>query len=55
MEPWAAVLTVGVVATLIGFIMLQLGKRKMMPKSYAPERTAEALRRDRDMLKGRTS
>jgi len=51
-EPWLAALIVGGVVTLIGVIMLATGRRKLEPSSIAPRRTAAALRKDTQMIKG---
>ena len=53
-EPWLAALIVGGVVTLIGVIMLATGKRKLEPEALAPRRTAAALRKDTQMIKGVT-
>jgi hypothetical protein len=37
---------------LIGVIMLATGRRKLEPKAIAPRRTAAALRKDTEMIKG---
>jgi hypothetical protein len=47
-EPWLAALIV----TLIGVIMLATGRRKLEPAAIAPRRTAAALRKDTEMIKG---
>jgi hypothetical protein len=51
-EPWLAALIVGGVVTLNGAIMLATGRRKLEPAAVAPRSTAEALRSDRQMIKG---
>jgi hypothetical protein len=53
-EPWLAALIVGGVVTLIGIIMLATGRRKLEPSAIAPRRTAAALRKDTQMVKGVT-
>jgi hypothetical protein len=52
MEPWLAALIVGGIVTLIGIIMLASGRRKLEPAAVAPRRTAAALRKDTEMIKG---
>ena len=37
---------------LIGAIMLAMGRRKLEPAAIAPRRTAEALRKDTQMMRG---
>jgi uncharacterized membrane-anchored protein len=51
-DPWLAALIVGGVVTLIGAIMLAMGRRKLEPAAIAPRRTAEALRKDTQMMRG---
>jgi hypothetical protein len=51
-DPWLAALIVGGVVTLIGVIMLATGRGKLAPSAVAPHRTAAALRKDTQMLKG---
>jgi hypothetical protein len=51
-EPWLAALIVGGVVSLIGAIMLMTGRRKLEPAAIAPRRTAAALRKDTEMIKG---
>lgn len=51
-QPWLAALIVGGVVTLVGWIMLAAGRRKLEPAAVAPRRTAAALRKDAEMIKG---
>lgn len=51
-DPWLSALIVGGVVTLIGVIMLATGRRKLEPTAIAPRRTAAALRKDTQMIKG---
>jgi len=51
-EPWLAALIVGGVVALVGIIMLATGRRKLEPAEMAPRRTAAALRKDTEMIKG---
>ena len=51
-DPWLAALIVGGVVTLIGLVMLATGRRKLAPTTVAPRRTAAALRKDAEMIKG---
>lgn len=53
-EPWLAALIVGAIVTLIGLVMLASGRRKLEPAAIAPRRTAAALRKDTQMIKGVT-
>jgi uncharacterized protein YacL len=55
MEPWLAALIVAVVVGVIGFVMIQSGKKKLDPLSFKPERTQDALRKDKEMVQRRAS
>ena len=55
MEPWLAALIVGVVVGVIGFVMIQSGKKKLNPASFKPERAQDALRKDKEMVQRRAS
>ena len=55
MEPWLAVLIVAVVVGVIGFVMIQSGKKKLDPVSFKPERTQDALRKDKEIVQRRAS
>ena len=48
---WLAYLIVGGVVLIIGVIMLMKGKSNLQPANLAPNRTAEELRRDRDLVR----
>jgi len=50
-EPWLAALIVGGVTVVIGFIMLQSGKKQFQPTHLAPDRTLHAMQQDKDTLK----
>jgi len=49
--PWLAALIVGAVTVVIGFIMLQSGKKQFEPGHLAPDRTLHAMQQDKDTLK----
>ena len=55
MEPWLAALVVGAVEAVIGFAMIQSGKKKLNPASFKPERAQDALRKDKEMVQRRAS
>jgi xanthine/uracil permease len=55
MEPWLAALVVSVVLAVIGFALIQTGKKKIDPASFKPERTQDALRKDKEMVQRRAS
>lgn len=49
-EDWLAALIVGGAVLIVGFIMMQAGKSKTRARHFAPDRTAEALRKDHEMI-----
>jgi hypothetical protein len=49
--PWLAALIVGVIVAIIGLVMLQKGRRNLKPQHLAPQRTAESLHRDKELVK----
>src|SRR4030095_573174 len=51
---WLAALIVGIVAATIGFVMIQSGKKQLEPSTLKPERTQEALRKDKEIVQRRT-
>lgn len=55
MEPWLAALIVGAVVAIIGFIVLQSGKKRLESASFAPERTQASLSKDKEMVQRRTT
>ncbi len=48
---WLSALIVGVVVVIIGFIMLQSGKKKLQATNLAPNRTMASLQNDQGMAK----
>ena len=52
---WLAALIVGLITAVVGFIMLQAGKKKFETSRLKPQRTQDALRRDKDMVERRIS
>ena len=50
MRPWLAALIVGVVAGIIGYLMVRAGRKALDPDRLKPARTAQSLRRDKDVL-----
>lgn len=52
--PWAAALIVGAVVMLIGYVMVQAGKKKFAAESLRPERTMHSLNKDKNAIRGRT-
>jgi uncharacterized membrane protein YqjE len=52
---WLSALIVGGVVMLIGFIMVQGGKKKLQPVSFKPERTVASLEKDKEAMQRRTT
>lgn len=50
-ELWVSALIVGAVVAIIGFILLQSGKKKMEASSLAPERTMDSVRKDTELAR----
>ena len=55
MEPWLAAFIVCAVVGIIGFILIQSGKKKLSASSFTPERAQESLRKDKEMVQRRAS
>ncbi|MFG6203470.1 phage holin family protein [Pseudomonas retamae] len=55
MAPWLAALIVGVVVMIIGFVMLQSGKKQFEPSHFKPDRTLDALSKDQEALRRKAS
>ena len=55
MQPWLAALIVGAVVMIIGFIMVQSGKKQFEPSHFKPERTLDALNKDQEALRRKVS
>ncbi len=51
MPSWAASGVVGAVAVVIGMVLVNAGKRKMEPRELVPQRTVDALEKDKDTVK----
>jgi hypothetical protein len=45
---WLAALIVGLVAVIIGFVMIKGAASKVEPSAFTPERTIESLHKDKD-------
>jgi hypothetical protein len=50
MAAWLAAFTVGVLAALAGYLMLQAGRKKLDPSALKPTETRKSLRRDLNVL-----
>ena len=55
MQMWLAALIVGGITLIIGFIMLQSGKKQFEPSHFTPDRTLHAMQQDKDALKRKVS
>lgn len=49
--PWLSALIVGVVVLIIGFIMLQSGRKKLKAQNLMPDRTMASFRNDKELGK----
>nr|WP_298415619.1 phage holin family protein [uncultured Halomonas sp.] len=47
--PWLSALIVGVIVVVIGFIMLQTGKKKLKATNLMPQRTISSVQKDADL------
>jgi Putative Actinobacterial Holin-X, holin superfamily III len=50
LQPWLAALAIGAAVAVIGIVLVVAGIRSMDPSTLKPSRTAESLRRDRDVI-----
>lgn len=50
LQPWLAALILGAAVTMIGIVLVLAGVRSMDPSALKPSRTAESLRRDKDVI-----
>ena len=48
MEPWLAVLIVGVVVAIVGFILVQKGMNALKRMNFVPEKTIATLKEDKE-------
>ncbi|WP_084596282.1 phage holin family protein [Pseudomonas massiliensis] len=53
LQPWLAALIVGGVVMVIGFIMLQAGKKQFEPSHFKPDRTLNAMDKDQQVLRSK--
>ena len=54
MALWLSALIVGAAVMLIGYVMVQAGKKKFESESLRPNRTINSLHKDHDAIRGRT-
>ena len=50
LQPWLAALVIGAAVAAIGIVMVLVGIRALDPSTLKPSRTAESLRRDKDVI-----
>lgn len=50
-EFWLAALIVGAAVALIGFVMVQSGRKRFEGSALVPERTLDALHKDQEMIR----
>jgi uncharacterized membrane protein YqjE len=55
MAPWLAALIVGVAAMVVGFLMLQSGKKQFDASHFTPERTVNSLHKDKEAIQRKVS
>ena len=48
LDLWLAALIVGLVAVVLGFILIKSAKHKVGPAALVPERTVESIRKDKE-------
>ena len=50
LRPWLAALVIGAAVAIIGVVLVMVGIRSLDPSTLKPSRTAESLRRDKDVI-----
>ncbi|HEY2037819.1 MAG TPA: phage holin family protein, partial [Steroidobacteraceae bacterium] len=55
LQPWLAALVIGAAVAVIGIVLVLAGVRSIDPSTLKPARTAESLRRDKDVITRRQS
>ena len=50
LQPWLAALVIGAAVAIVGVVLVMAGIRSLDPSTLKPSRTAESLRRDRDVI-----
>jgi hypothetical protein len=50
LQPWLAALVIGAAVAIIGAVLVMAGIRSIDPAALKPSRTAESLRKDRDVI-----
>jgi cell division protein FtsN len=54
-EPWLAALIVGLLAMVVGFMMVKAGQKKFEADSLKPQHTINSLQKDKNAIGGRMS
>jgi hypothetical protein len=54
MPVWLAALGLGVVTSAVGFVLVQRGRRRLEAAHLTPSHLPQSLRKDKDVLLGRT-
>ena len=55
LSPWLGALIVGAILSVIGYVMLQNGRKEIKSTTLTPNRTAASLQRDKEMVKEHVS
>ncbi|MGH8295607.1 MAG: phage holin family protein [Steroidobacteraceae bacterium] len=55
LHPWLAALVIGAAVAVIGIVLVLIGVRALDPSTLKPSRTAQSLRRDKDVITRRQS
>jgi hypothetical protein len=50
LRPWLAALLIGAAVVIVGAVLVSLGIRSLDPSTLKPARTAQSLRRDKDVI-----
>jgi len=50
MPAWAASLSVGAAMTICAVVLMKMGQSGLSPANFVPERTLDALRRDKELV-----
>jgi lipopolysaccharide export LptBFGC system permease protein LptF len=50
LHPWLAALVIGAAVAVIGVVLFMVGIRSLDPSTLKPSRTAESLRRDKEVI-----
>ncbi|HEX7013556.1 MAG TPA: phage holin family protein [Steroidobacteraceae bacterium] len=53
LAPWASALIIGAALVIVGFVMLQVAKKKLQPSNIDMDRTRHAVKKDAEILSRR--